>query len=86
MTIKITFNKKSVNDGTFKARVFYSKGGRIDKSNTITIYAMDPCNDLDKIFPETVNNSNSLEDYFEKGRVNIPESSKYYSEALKRCK
>ncbi len=68
----IKINKYNVTNGKVKARVHYSVGGRIDGRECVTIYAKDFDRSLGKIFnDEYKNETNSQEDYFDKGKVVI---------------
>ena len=80
----IKFNKHNVTNGTHKARVQYSIGDRVDGTNTVTLYAKDGINDLNKIFNEEYrNDSDSSIDYFEKGKVVIFEDNPLWEQAAK---
>lgn len=68
----IKFNKFNVTNGAIKARVHYSLDNRIDQRKCVTIYAKDYDSGdlLALIIPAAyVNNTDSQQDYFEKGRV-----------------
>ena len=77
----IKFNKFNVTDTETKAkaRVHYSVDNRIDGRECVTIYAKDYMNDLGEIFNgEVIDNSDSMTDYFEKGKVVIfPDHPEY---------
>jgi hypothetical protein len=82
----IKFNKYNVTNGETKAKVSYSINEILDGRKCVTLYAKDYDRSLGKIFKdEYVNDTDSMTDYFDKGRVRIFESSKLYSEALKRA-
>jgi hypothetical protein len=70
-----------------KARAFYSLDNRADGRRCITIYDKDYGRDLLKVFDGTdvayENDTDSMTDYFDKGRVRIFETSSLYVEARK---
>ena len=70
-----------------KSRVRYSAGKLInDARNCVTIYAKDFDLSLGKVFAEGVqDDTNTLEDYFEAGRVRIFEDHPLYKAALERA-
>jgi hypothetical protein len=77
--IMIKFNKHNVTNGTDKAKITYSLDNRTDGRNCVTIYAKDYDRSLGHIFfEEYVNNSDSMTDYFEKGRVVLFEDHPLY--------
>ena len=81
----IRFNKHFVTNGTVRARVHYSLDNRVDGRKCVTLYAKDYTNDLATIFPaQTQNDSDSMTDYFETGRVVLFEGHPLYNEARKR--
>lgn len=80
----IKFNKYNVTDTDTKAkaRVWYSLDNRVDGRKCVTIYAKDYVNDLKDIFPDQViDNSDSMTDYFEKGKVVLFEDHPLYETA-----
>jgi len=78
----IKFNKFNVTNGTVKARVWYSFDNRIDQRKCVTIYAKDYTRELGKIFAsEYTNNSDSMSDYFETGKVVLFEDHPLYQQA-----
>lgn len=83
----IKFNKYNVTDldTKVKAKVFYSLDNRIDGRKCVTLYAKDYTRNLGKIFKNYVNETNSMIDYFEKGKVVLFEDNTYYAEARKRA-
>ena len=86
MTIK--FNKFNVTDTDTKkkARVHYSVDNRIDGRKCVTIYAKDYDNCLDKLFGSVyINETDSMTDYFEKGRVVLFEGHALYESARIRA-
>lgn len=77
----IKFKKFYVTDGTVKAKVRYSLDNRGDRKKCVTLWAKDYDRDLGKIFPEIYQNeTDSMTDYFEKGRVVIFEDNPLYNE------
>jgi len=78
----IKFNLYNVTNGTHKAKISYSVGGLVGDHTTITLYAQEYGNDLHKIFENVINDTDSMIDYFEKGKVRIPTTSVYYCDAL----
>lgn len=83
----VKFMKHYVTDGRIKVKVSYSRTsyGGVDK---VTLYAKDYGHDLAKItgFADLYeNNTDSMTDYFENGRVRIPATSPFYFSALERC-
>ena len=79
----IKFNKHNITNGTLKARVFYSIGGRTDGRNWVTVYAKELTSNLKALFNNCVNNTEFGTDYFETSKVEIFETSPFYSEVLK---
>ena len=81
----IKFLKHCVKDSAGnKARVRYSISMRLDGREAVTIYAKDYDTSLQKIFEsEYENNSDSMTDYFEAGKVVIFKESDLYADALK---
>ena len=77
----IKFNLYNVTNGTEKAKIHYTIGGLVGDNTTITLYAREYGNDLHKIFANVINNTDSMADYFEKGKVRIPITSEYYAAA-----
>jgi hypothetical protein len=66
----IKFNKFNVTNGTDKAKVHYSLDNRSDGRACVTIYAKDYDRALGRVFDgEYTNNTDTMTDYFEKGRV-----------------
>ena len=84
-TTQIRFNKYHVTDGVNKARVFYSLDNRTDGRKCVTIYAKDFGSALSKIFAtEYQNDSDSMTDYFDEGKVVLFEDHSLYAAARKR--
>lgn len=82
----IVFNKFNVVDKNtkIKARVHYSLDNRTDGKNCVTIYAKDYDNKLGDIFAQYKNESNSITDYHDKGKVNLFEGDNLYDEARRK--
>jgi hypothetical protein len=81
-TFSVT-NKKAA----AKARVWYSLDNRCDGRKCVTIYDRDYGHALSKVFAGTPaeykNDTDSMTDYFDKGRVVIFEGDSLYAEARK---
>jgi hypothetical protein len=78
----IKFNKFNVTNGTDKAKISYSLDNRTDGRNCVTLYAKDYDRALGHIFfEEYINNSDSMTDYFEKGRVVLFDDHPLYAAA-----
>jgi hypothetical protein len=76
------FNRHNITDGTNKARVFYSLDNRIDGRKCVTIYAKDWDNNLQALIPSAYkNDSDSMTDYFEKGKAVLFEDHPLYTQA-----
>ncbi len=75
------FRKYFVENGEFKARVFYSLDNRVDGRKCVTIYAKDYAGQLGKVFAEYKNDTDSMTDYFDQGHVDLFEDNKFYNEA-----
>jgi hypothetical protein len=87
MTSSIKFLKFYVTDGTTKSRVFYSADNRTDGRKCITIYAKDYDHSLDRIFGDAYkNDTDTMTDYFDKGRVVLFEDHPLYLAARTRCR
>lgn len=86
-TKNLKFNKHHVTDGEIKARVWYSLDNRCDKRPCVTIYEKDYERNLVKLFDRSVyqNDSDTMTDYFEKGRVVLFEDHMLYAAARKRA-
>jgi len=83
----VKFNKYNVSciETGKKARVHYSVDNRTDGRKCVTIYAKDYTNDLRDIIPVGYeNNTDSMTDYFEKGRVVLFEDHPLYAIARER--
>lgn len=84
MTIK--FNKHHVTNGTVKARVFYSLDNRVDGRKCVTLYAKDYSRTLGQVFAdEYQNDTDSMTDYFDEGRVVLFEGHAHYAAARQRA-
>jgi hypothetical protein len=82
----VKFNKHHVTDGTTKARVRYSLDSRVDGRKCVTLYAKDYSGDLGRVFADGyVNNTDTMTDYFEKGRVVLFEGHPLYAAARARA-
>lgn len=84
----IKFNKYNVTNTATKdkARVHYSLDGRIDGRKCVTLYAKNYDRNLGKILPnQYINETDSMTDYFEKGRVVLFEDHPLYADARKRA-
>ena len=86
MTTAIKFQKFYVTNGTHKARVHYSNSTLTNGRTCVTIYAKDYTNALNEIFSEGYeNDTDSMTDYFDKGRVRIYPDSPFYAQAMARA-
>jgi hypothetical protein len=82
----IKFNKFNVTNGTDKAKVHYSLDNRGDGRACVTIFAKDYGHALGHIFfEEYINNTDSMTDYFEKGRVVLFADHPLYAVARARA-
>jgi hypothetical protein len=83
----IKFNKHNVTDTEtkIKARVLYSLDNRIDGRKCVTIYAKAYDRNLGKIFKEYENETNTLEDYFDCGKVVLFGCHPLYAVARERA-
>jgi len=82
----IKFNKYCVTNGTVKARVHYSLDNRTNGQECVTIYAKDYGRALSQIFKdEYINDTDSMTDYFDKGRVNLFSDHPLYPKARERA-
>ena len=85
-TKKFAFGKhfaKNVETG-IKARIFYSLDNRSDRKSCVTLYAKsyEDGHTLKTIFTDAyINNSDSMTDYFEEGRVVLFEDHPAYKDA-----
>lgn len=85
-TATIKFNKYHVTDGTDKARCHYSLDNRTDGRKCVTIYARDYGHTLGNLVPASyINDTDSITDYFDKGRVVLFEDNPLYAAARKRA-
>lgn len=84
--MNVKFNKYNVTNGTEKARVTYSLDNRIDGRTCVTIYAKDYGHALGRILEDGYrNDSDSMSDYFESGRVVMFEGHPLYTAARARA-
>lgn len=83
----IKFNKHNVTDTEtkIKARVLYSLDNRVDGRKCVTIYAKDYDRSLGKIFNEYENDTDTMTDYFDAGRVILFEDHPLYKQARERA-
>lgn len=83
----VKFNQHHVTNGTVKARCHYSVDNRTDGRKCVTIYASDYGHALGAIFQsgEYENDTDSMTDYFDKGRVRLFESHPLYAAARVRA-
>lgn len=86
-TIKFqTFRVVNAQTGK-SARVWYSLDNRADGRKVVTIYARDYGHALGAVFADTSttyeNDTDSMTDYFDKGRVRIFETDAIYADARK---
>lgn len=83
----IKMMKFYVTNGAEKARVWYSRGQLIDGRDCVTIYAKDYTGALGRIFngDNYENNTDTMTDYFEKGRVRIFPSNPMWNAACARA-
>ena len=83
----IKFNKHNVTDTEtkIKARVLYSLDNRIDWRKCVTIYAKDYDRSLGKIFNEYENDTDTMTDYFDAGRVILFEDHPLYKQERERA-
>lgn len=88
--MSIRFMKYYVTNGVVKAKVFYSKGKiypdpALPGKECITLYAKGYDRKLGEVFPEAYeNDTDSMVDYFDEGRVRIFPDSPLYAAALAR--
>jgi hypothetical protein len=83
----IKFNIYNVSNGTSKAKVWYSLDNRIDGRKCVTIYAKDYSNELGNVFMEGEyeNRTDTMTDYFDKGKVVLFEDHPLYAAARARA-
>lgn len=86
--LPVKFNKHCVVNTTtkVKARVNYSLDNRIDGKKCVTIYARDYDRKLGKIFDDEcyTNNTDTMTDYFDKGKIILFENHSLYEMARER--
>jgi hypothetical protein len=79
------FNVKNTETGV-STKIWYSLDNRYDKKKCVTLYAKEYDNQLYTLFPEKyVNNTDTMTDYFEKGRVTLFEGDVHYADARIRA-
>lgn len=86
--MSIKFNKYHVADKVsgLKARIFYSLDNQADGRKCVTLCAKDYDRVLGKIIPEDYeNDTDSMTDYFDTGRVRLFETHPLYSAARHRA-
>ena len=85
-TSGIRFLKHCVTNGAVKARVWYSLDNRVDGRKCVTLYAKDYSRELGQIFAdEYINETDTMTDYFERGRVVLFEGHPLYFAARERA-
>lgn len=84
----IKFNKYHVVDTEtkIKAKVSYSIDNRIDGRNCVTLYAKDYTRNLGKIFAEYVNDTDTMTDYFDQGKVVLFDDHPLYFQARNKAR
>lgn len=83
----IRFNKHHVTNGTVKARVHYSIDNRADRRSCVTLYAkdFDSGDMLGAMFGDAYkNDTDTMSDYFDKGKVVLFEDHPLYAAARLR--
>lgn len=75
----IKFMKHYVQDGNLKVKVYYWKMG-----DYLMIAAKEYGYSLGRIFPDSVNDTDVMTDYFDKSRVKIPKDHWAYKQVLER--
>lgn len=84
--VGVRFGVFAVTKGNLKARVRYSLDNRADGRACVTIYDRDYGDDLRGIIPTGYeNNTDSMVDYFDRGRVMLFEGHPLYQAARKRA-
>jgi hypothetical protein len=84
-TFPVRFNQHAVTNGTHKARVHYELDNRCDGRRCVTIYANDYGSALGVILGDSYRNStDTMTDYFDKGRAVLFEGHPNYAEARAR--
>lgn len=83
----IKMQKYYVTNGEIKARVWYSAGQLMDGTFAVTLYAKDYSRNLGKIFgSKYINNSDSMSDYFDEGKVIIRKGDPLFEAAMARAR
>lgn len=82
----IKFHQYYIDNGKVKARISYGLDNRIDGKKCVTLYAKNWGNDLCNHFPNDYkNDTDSMTDYFDKGRVNLFEDHPLYKIAREKA-
>ena len=87
-TMTIKFNKHNVTNTKTKAkaRIFYSLDNRTDHRLCVTLYAKDFGSPLQELFAaEYQNDTDTMTDYFEKGKVVLFPNHPLYQAARERA-
>lgn len=78
----VKFHQHYITDGVIKARVFYSLNNRTDGRSCVTLYDKDYGRALGRILEDGYQNTTDImTDWFDKGHVDLYESSPYYKAA-----
>lgn len=81
---EIKFRKHFVALGDLKAKIIYSLDNRVDGRKCVTLYANDWTRQLGKIFSQNYkNDTDSMTDYFDQGKVCLFEDNELYATARK---
>ena len=84
----IKFNKHNVTNGAAKARVTYHLDGRVDDRECVTIYDKDYGHALYDVFGDDdiyTNDTDTMTDYFCKGRIVLFANHTLYAAARERA-
>jgi hypothetical protein len=82
----VKFQKYYVANGTLKAKVFYSLDNRTDGRKCVTLYAKDYSHALGKVFSDEYRNeTDTMTDYFDQGKVVLFENHPLYAAARVRA-
>lgn len=82
----IRFLKHFVTNGVVKARVWYSLDNRTDGRKCVTLYAKDYSRELGQVFVAGyINETDTMTDYFERGRVVLFDDHPLYPAARERA-
>ncbi len=86
MNTQVKFQKHYVTNGTTKARAWYSLDNRADGRKCVTIYAKDYTGALGVVLADSYKNeTDSMTDYFDKGRARLFEGHPLYAAARARA-